>query len=325
MDLRRLRYFAAVAEQLNFTRAAELMHVTQSTLSHQIKQLEAEVGHRLFDRNGKRVVITEIGEQLLPKFKRALQDIDDSIRGVQGKTLEFSGHLRLGVTHSLNISLIPKCVAELFKRHPTVKVSIKELSADTIARSIESDELDMGITYRPRNGSLLSFEPLCHDEMALIVPPEHPFASRRRVRMSELHQQQLILYTKNTATQEFLDGWFKSVGAEPIVLVEMNACAPMPALVRNLGVPAIVSRLGFPDAGDLTIVPIENPTPLRTPGILWRSAGEPTPEAKSLAGIVRRAMISSDSTRPKTVPSKKERPAFVRIPPERQRPLVKVV
>lgn len=325
MDLRRLRYFAAVAEQLNFTRAAELMHVTQSTLSHQIKQLEAEVGHRLFDRTGKRVVITEIGEQLLPKFKRALQDIDDSIRRVQGKTMEFSGHLRLGVTHSLNISLIPKCVAELFERHPSIKVSIKELSADTIARSIESDELDMGITYRPRNSSMLSFEPLCHDEMALIVTRDHPFASRKRIRMSELHQQELILYTKNTATQEFLDDWFGSVGAEPIVLVEMNACAPMPALVRNLGVPAIVSRLGLPDAHDLTIVPIEDPTPLRTPGILWTAVGEPTPEAKSLAGIVRRAMIRTESARSKTGPSKKESRPFARSPTERQQPLVKIV
>ena len=324
MDLRRLRYFAALAEQLNFTRAAELMHVTQSTLSHQIKQLEAEVGHQLFDRTGKRVVITEIGEQLLPKFKRALQDIDDSILAIQGKTLAFSGHLRLGVTHSLNISLIPNCVGELFTRHPSMKVSIKELSADTIARSIESDELDMGITYRPRNGSMLSFEPLCHDEMALIVAPSHPFASRKRIRMSELHQRELILYTKNTATQEFLDGWFKSVGAEPIVRVEMNACAPMPALVRTLGVPAIVSRLGFPDAGDLTIVPIENPTPLRTPGILWRSDGEPMPEAKSLAVILRRVMMQTVSARRKTISRKESRP-FARIPVARQRPLVKVV
>ena len=82
MELRHLRYFAALAEQLNFTRAAETVHVTQSTLSHQIKQLETEIGHRLFDRIGKRIVITEAGEQLLGKVKHALSEIDDGLRGV---------------------------------------------------------------------------------------------------------------------------------------------------------------------------------------------------------------------------------------------------
>ena len=81
MELRHLRYFAALAEQLNFTRAAETVHVTQSTLSHQIKQLETEIGHRLFDRIGKRIVITEAGEQLLGKVKLALSEIDDGLRG----------------------------------------------------------------------------------------------------------------------------------------------------------------------------------------------------------------------------------------------------
>ena len=72
MELRHLRYFAALAEQLNFTRAAETVHVTQSTLSHQIKQLEIEIGHRLFDRIGKRIVITEAGEQFLGKVKHGV-------------------------------------------------------------------------------------------------------------------------------------------------------------------------------------------------------------------------------------------------------------
>src|ERR1700733_9627410 len=83
MELRHLRYFAALAEQLSFTRAAEKVHITQSTLSHQIKQLEDEIGLQLFDRIGKRVVMTEAGEQLLGRVTKALNEIDDGVRAVK--------------------------------------------------------------------------------------------------------------------------------------------------------------------------------------------------------------------------------------------------
>jgi len=302
MELRHLRYFAALAEHLNFTRAAEQVHVTQSTLSHQIKQLEQEIGRRLFDRIGKRVVMTEAGEQLLPQLKRALQEIDDGIRTIQGAATQLSGHLRIGVTHTFNISLIPLCVASFLRNHRSVRVSIKEMHADTIAEGIENGEFDLGITYRPRDNTHLSFEPLCHDEMALLVPLSHPFAARKRVRMSELHRQELICYTKNTATQEFLDEWFKSAGAEPIVVIEMNACAPMPNYIRRLGIPGIMSRLGAPEAKDLKVVPIENPTPMRVPGILWSQTEEPTPAAKSFAAIVRHAIIGAAGKQAKGAP-----------------------
>jgi LysR family cyn operon transcriptional activator len=287
MELRHLRYFAALAEHLNFTRAAQQVHVTQSTLSHQIKQLELEVGRQLFDRAGKRVVMTEAGEQLLPQLKRALREIDDGLRTIQGNVTQLTGHLRIGVTHTFNISLIPLCVAEFLRKHRSVRVSVKEMHADTIAKGLEDGDFDLGITYRPHDNTELSFEPLCHDEMALLVPAQHQFWNRKRVCMSELHRQELILYTKNTATQEFLDGWFRSAGAEPIVIVEMNACAPMPSYVRRLGIPCIMSRLGAPEGKDLKIVPIENPTPMRTPGILWNRTHAPTPAAKSFAAIIR--------------------------------------
>src|SRR4051812_39244804 len=84
MELRHLRYFAALSEQLSFTRAADKVHITQSTLSHQIKQLEDEIGLRLFDRLGKRVAMTEAGEMLLARVNKALQEIDDGIRTVKG-------------------------------------------------------------------------------------------------------------------------------------------------------------------------------------------------------------------------------------------------
>ena len=293
MELRHLRYFTALADELNFTRAAEMVHVTQSTLSHQIKQLETEIGHRLFDRVGKRIVITDAGEQLLGRVKNALSEIDEGLRALHGITKQLSGNLRIGVTHTFNVSLLPSCIDTFFQKYPSVRVTVHEQSAEAVAHGVDTMNYDIGIAYRPPNLNSISFEPLCNDEMALVVSPRHPFANRKRVRMSELHKQDLILSTKDTTTRNLLDEWFRSVGAEPVVVVEMNPIAPVLALVRRIPLAAIVSRQALGEVEDLRIIPIESPTPLRTPGILWNRNHQPTVEAKSFAVIVRNAVVGT--------------------------------
>jgi LysR family cyn operon transcriptional activator len=296
MELRQLRYFAALAEQLNFTRAAETVHVTQSTLSHQIKQLETEIGHRLFDRIGKRTVITEAGEQLLGKVKLALSEIDDGLRGLRGSARQLSGSLRIGVTHTFNVSLLPTCIEIFFSKHPSVRVTVQEQNAASVGRGVEIGEFDIGIAYRPDNAAAISFEPLCNDEMALVVSPSHLLAGRKRIRMVELHRQNLVLSTTDTTTRELLEGWFRSVGAEPVIVVEMNPIASALALVRRMSIGAIISRQALIEVNDLRIIPIENPTPMRTPGILWNRDRQPTAAAKSFAVILRNVVMGTPMT-----------------------------
>src|SRR5690606_11663634 len=107
MELRHLRYFAALAETLNFTRAASKCHVTQSTLSHQIKQMEEELGVRLFDRVGKRVIITEAGDAFLSRIQPALDQIDTAVGALHAPGETLTGRLRIGAIHSFNTRLVP--------------------------------------------------------------------------------------------------------------------------------------------------------------------------------------------------------------------------
>ena len=116
MELRHLRYFVALAEQLSFTHAADKVHVTQSTLSHQIKQLEDELGCRLFDRIGKRVLMTEAGEAFLERVNNALREVDEGVWTVRKTSEELSGQLRIGATHTFNVRIIPKCIAMFIER-----------------------------------------------------------------------------------------------------------------------------------------------------------------------------------------------------------------
>jgi LysR family cyn operon transcriptional activator len=107
MELRHLRYFVALAEHLSFTRAAARVHVTQSTLSHQIRQLEEELGQPLFDRIGKKVVTTEAGELFLGFAVRALKEVDHGLAVLKPSAAGLAGRVRIGTTHTFNIGLIP--------------------------------------------------------------------------------------------------------------------------------------------------------------------------------------------------------------------------
>ena len=177
MELRHLRYFTALAECLNFTRAAERVHVTQSTLSHQIRQLEEEAGRPLFDRIGKRVVLTEAGEVFLTFASKALKEVDQGLSTLREEAARpMTGTLRIGATHTFNIRLIPECVATFLGRYPTVQVSVAELEADGIGSKLLAGELDMGIAYRPTGPTELWFEPLYNEEMVLVVA--EPIRSR---------------------------------------------------------------------------------------------------------------------------------------------------
>ena len=298
MELRHLRYFVALADCLSFTRAAERVHVTQSTLSHQIRQLEEEVGQPLFERIGKRVVTTEAGALLLGFAVRALREVDGGIAMLQPGGGGLTGQLRIGATHTFNIGLIPECVALFLDRHPTVQIRIEELSADRISERLGSGALDLGIAYRPSGPSKLRFEPLFHEEMVLVVSERHPFAARRRIRMVELHQQPLVLLPVEFATRTLLDECFASCRAEPVVVAEMSTIAPMLGLVLRRPVGAIAAVGAVPPAmAGLVRIPIESPTPIRTPGLLWPEAAEHSAAVQSFAVIVRQAARADPSGR----------------------------
>ena len=294
MELRHLRYFVALAETLSFTRAAERVHVTQSTLSHQIRQLEEQVGQPLFDRIGKKVVTTEAGQLFLGFATRALKEVDLGLAMLQAGGGGLSGQLRIGATHTFNIGLIPECVAQFLVRHPTVQVRVDELPADQIGAKLHAGELDIGIAYRPAEPTDLWFEPLYNEEMVLVVSDSHPLAGRKRIRMVELHRQPLVLLPDYFSTRTLLDECFKASGAEPLVVAEMSTIAPMLGLVLRAHIGAIAAINAVPAAmAGLQMIPIESPTPIRTPGILWRREGDKSVAVQSFAVIVRKTALGN--------------------------------
>jgi LysR family cyn operon transcriptional activator len=298
MELRHLRYFVALAECLNFTRAAERVHVTQSTLSHQIRQLEEEVGKRLFDRVGKRVLMTEAGELFLGHAASALKEVDQGLSALKESASGLTGQLRVGATHTFNMGFIPECVAAMLLRHPTVNVTVSELTADDIGTSLIAGNIDVGISYRPQAIGKLRFEPLYNEEMVLVVSSEHPFARRKRLRLVELHRQALVLLPETFTTRVMLDECFRACGAEPMVVAEMNSIAPMLGLVERIPIGAVVSEHAVQRHSPLRVIPLESPTPMRTPGIVWKRGEQRTAPMRTFGAIVRQVAMSKSLRRP---------------------------
>jgi LysR family cyn operon transcriptional activator len=291
MELRHLRYFVALADCLSFTRAAERMHVTQSTLSHQIRQLEGELGQPLFDRIGKRVVLTEAGETFLGYASKALREVDHGMSDLMRAADELSGEVRIGATGTFNMGFVPECLALFLRKNPTVKVSVEELAAAAIGQKLIEGQLDVGIAYQPEDPERLWFEPLYTEEMVLVVSPRHPLAARKRVRMVELHRQPLVLLPQAFTTRVLLDECFRACGAEPQVAAEMNTIAPMIGLVARTQLATIVSSHAVTPREDVRLIPIESPTPVRTPGILWKRDAKQPPAVRSFASCIRKLAL----------------------------------
>lgn len=298
MELRHLRYFIALAGSMSFTRAAEKVHVTQSTLSHQIRQLETELGQDLFDRNGKRIALTDAGEAFLGYAVRALQELDQGVSELKSVAKSMTGVIRIGTTHTFNLALLPDCVALFLGRNPTVKVVVEELTADAIATGLVAGLLDFGIAYKPEPVADLRFEPLFNEELVLVVGPDHPLGRRKRVRMVELHQQPMVLLPATFSTRRMLDDCFAAAAAQPHVVAEMNTVAAMLSLVRQIPAATIVAANAMRPVTDLTLVNLESPTPIRTPGLLFKAGATPTAATRAFTVLVRRQTQSLAHIRP---------------------------
>lgn len=168
-----------------------------------------------------------------------------------------------------------------------MRLNVQELTADGVAQQLSDGRIDMGVSYRPADEKDLVFEPLYDEQMVLVVARGHRLAHRKRIRMAEMHELPVVLPPTSFMTRQILDRCFSAAGATPAVVAQMDTISPMLAYVRRSDVATVTS--GMVIAGDIALVaiPLEAPTPMRTPGILWRTGSAPTPAMRSLASTIR--------------------------------------
>jgi DNA-binding transcriptional LysR family regulator len=223
MELRQLEIFRALAQELNFTKAAARVHCVQSNVTTQIRALENELGTRLFDRLAKRVVLTDAGRRFLPYAERVLSTLDEG-RGAVGQNATPSGPLRIGTPESVLTYRLPRVLSRYRKLYPKVELVFRPYLDQGMVQMIESGELDlavwMGETSQP--GRLKGLR-LQKEKMVFIAGPKHPLAAKKRVTPHDLAGQTLLLTESGCSYRKKLDQMLSIMSIRPENVTEFSS------------------------------------------------------------------------------------------------------
>jgi DNA-binding transcriptional LysR family regulator len=282
MELRQLEYFVAVAEEANFTRAAERVHISQSGVSAQVKTLEAELGADLFDRSGRIARLTPAGLAVLPLAREAL-DAASSIREmVDDVNGLIRGRLTAGMITGCEIKPWFAALAGFHSAHPGIDIALQEGNSDQLVGSVLtglSDIALVGLAGEPPPG--LASEIIIAEGLAAIVAPDHPLARKHHegVSLAELTAYPLVCLPVGTGIRSVLDQACADADLLPDIALEASAPGAVADLgSRGLGV-AVLSRsmaAGFPDLVAVPITGIEIPALL---ALVWRPKKSPATAA----------------------------------------------
>jgi len=233
-ELRHLRYFIAVAEFRSFRRAATALNVSQPTLSHQIAQLELQIGTTLLDRSRRDVHLTAAGQILLRSAHSVLRELGEAKRAIVELTELQGGQLRIGVLPSINVCLPPEFIRQFVKRHPKIALSVTELGTDELSTHLLSGKIDLALGYHPSPDKAIEATVLAEERLIGVVPPGHRFARNKQVAFNEFIQGPIVLLSRGPLTVEnWRNGSLTSI-------IEMASVEDALSTVRQSGSAAIL-------------------------------------------------------------------------------------
>jgi DNA-binding transcriptional LysR family regulator len=193
MEIRHLRYFCVLAEQLHFTKAALLLNVAQPALSHQIKQLEEELGTQLVERTNRRVRLTAAGEVFLARAARILEQIDqatrETVRAGQGE----AGSLVIGVVSTAVCSVLPELLRGFRRESPGISIDIREMEPGEQVEALRRESIDIGLLFLAIRDPAFDSVVVSRERLIVAVPAEHPAASRERVPLADLEEETFLI------------------------------------------------------------------------------------------------------------------------------------
>ncbi|HWE12262.1 MAG TPA: LysR substrate-binding domain-containing protein [Solirubrobacteraceae bacterium] len=265
MELRQLRYFVAVAEELHFRRAAARLHISQPPLSQQIAALEDEIGCRLLERTRRRVELTPAGEAFLRDARATLAELDVAVSTARAIDAGQEGVLRVGFVGSALLSIVPSTVQRFRRARPGVEIELRERSTVEQLRAVSTGLVDVGLVRSPiETDESLHTEVVMRERTVAALPEGHPLARLRRVPLRRLVSQPLVLFPRRQAPgyHDLLIGRLAATGSTPHVaqyapemmtIIGLVAAgigvSPVPASVAHLAIDGVTYRplSGAPD------------------------------------------------------------------------------
>jgi DNA-binding transcriptional LysR family regulator len=284
MELRQLEYFLAVAEEANFTRAAERVHISQSGVSAQIRQLERELGQPLLDRSARSVRLTEVGAAVLPYARAALDAVAGARLAVDQLAGLVRGQIRFGMVSGCALPVVPKLLAGFHRRYPGVGITLTEDDSDRLVASLREGQLDLalaGLAGDPIPG--LEAAVVIDEALVAVVGSDDPLSALETITVDALRDQPLISLPHGTGVRAALDAACTSVGFTPRIIFEASAL-PMVTQLAALGLGAAVVPASTAQAhrAALHVLQITQPQIRSRLELVWNPAVAASPAARAL-------------------------------------------
>lgn len=223
MEIRQLRAFVAIAESGTFTAGALRVHVTQAAISMQIRQLETEIGAKVFVRAPRHVILTEAGEQLLRRARHILREHDAALDEIAELAGAERGRLRIGSASAMVLTeQLPAILKELRKQHPAAEIAVTSGTSEVLVDQILAGEVDIAFVSLPVDVRGIKTERLSQDQLVAIASPRHKLAKQKTISAYTLAGERLILGERGGNTRRLIDQFFAQAGATLRVAMELS-------------------------------------------------------------------------------------------------------
>ena len=272
MELRQLRYFVAVAETLNFGRAAARLHISQPPLSRQIKAFETELGTPLFARTTRGVRLSAAGAALLTEARRLLREADAISAGAHALGRGEMGSVRLGFISTASYNVLPRVLPEFHRRRPGVRLHLQEATSDAQAAMLRDDELDVGLVVPPLFEVTCAYKPLLREPLIAALPARRRWP--RRMSLAALANEPFILFPRKAGVglYDLIVGFCRNAGFTPRIEQEAIQMPTIVSLVAaGMGVSLVPASLRHMRRTGVVYRPLGEMSPLMEVGLAWRN------------------------------------------------------
>ncbi|ANI55210.1 transcriptional regulator CynR [Pseudomonas sp. DR 5-09] len=287
MLLRHLRYLLAVADHGGFTRAAEALHVSQPTLSQQIRQLEESLGVDLFDRTSRSVKPTDAGQAYIECARRVLVELEAGKRALHDVKDLSRGSLRLAMTPTFMAYLVGPLVRDYVARYPGIHLEIFELSMDDIEAGLADDSLDIAIAFTPVRNPDIECIPAFVETLGVMVGREHPLYDSASVLTPEdIAQLDFALLAPDFFTRLSIDEYFRQNGITPKVQIEVNSVSTLLEVIRHAPIATMLPEAIATEDRALHRLRVESEAPQRGAALLRRKNNYHSAAAEAFMKLV---------------------------------------
>ena len=281
IDSRQLRAFVSLARHGSFTVAAKDLSLTQSAVSHSVRALEEELDCRLFDRLGKKILLSLAGEHLLPHAEEILNQMEKARTGITKLSEWGQSRLRICASATACQHILPAVLREFQKTFPKVQLSIEPGDTREAFELLDRKEIDCAICLESEHEERFEFRRLFGDELLFVVGANHPWARRGRVDPAEIPDQEYVLYSKATRTFELIEKYFRAEQVSLNTIVELRSMEAIKELVKiGIGISILAPWVAEKELADgsLCAFPLGKRKLKRQWGVLhWRNPNLPLP------------------------------------------------